>query len=339
MKEIIKKIAISIILSGVISCFIIPVSCKLTPEGIKIITSDYNTPAIESVSVTGEKNLRIVFSKSIKLKKYSVNEEISISECNVETCPDKGGVCFVELTFDSVLEPGFKYSLFGIVSDEIGNTLTFSVPFTGINSNIPDMRIVEVHPTNGKYSVSGNPVLITEYVVFDVLSDGNLAGLEFYSAYDGEEKKFVFPPVKVKQGEKIVLHLRTNEEGTISETGDDLSLSTAGFSKNNVRDLWQEENSARLGDKIDILYLKNSYDERIIDGLCYAASSNTDWPKESFTEACKLLIENNVWQSDLVEDAILSDGLSTTKSLVRVSDFNCKDSWIISPCKENAAKL
>lgn len=336
MKKIIIKISISLLLAGFIALSMSPLSCKLTPEGIKLITGDYKSPELQKVFLNKNNNLEVSFSKKINLLTYSIEPHIESSSSIVE---ESENLCKLKLELFSELSPGSKYSLFGMVKDEIGNTLTFSVPFYGINNSVPELEIVELHSQNGKYSLNGNPVLLTEYVVIKAKTSGNLAGLVLCSAYDGEKKDYLFPSVKIKEGEIIVLHLRSNEEGCINETGDNLDESTAGFSKPGVRDLWDENNVARLGDKIDVVLIKNSYDDSILDGIMYASSDNLDWSKELMYTYAQKLVESGIWKSTSVLEAVKTDSLSVTKCMVKTGSGNSGDSWRIGVCKENAAKL
>jgi len=75
-----------------------------------------------------------------------------------------------------------KYHLRGIAEDEAGNSLTFSLPLEGLNYEIPELEITEVHNRKGTAKDKSVPYPKEEFIEVLVRSDGNLAGLELFSA-------------------------------------------------------------------------------------------------------------------------------------------------------------
>lgn len=327
----------SLILAGIVLLFVCPVSCRLTPQGIKILHGDYSSPQIVSYSSVGQENLRIVFSKDVKLQCLSLTPFIALENALLQSSVDEGGICIADMKLKECMVPGGKYCLYGEAVDNAGNSLTFSVPFVGYNYDVPDVEITEVHSLNGKFSSGGKVVLITEYVELTVLSKGNLAGLYISSAYDGEGKIFELPGVEVMPGDVIICHYRSNEEGCVSETGSDINLSSAGFSKQNVRDLWLDDNTAKLGDKMDVILLRNKFDDKIIDCVCYAPSNSVDWTKALMNDYVQEAFDQNKWPSVEIKDCVKSDNLTATKCLVKTGKKNSFSSWETGVCKENAA--
>ena len=90
-----------------------------------------------------------------------------------------------------------------------------------------------------------------EFIELRILSDGNLSGLELYSAYDGDSKSYIFPVLDVFRGEVIIVHLRKKDETAVNELGSDLALSKSKYSSDKARDLWAENENARLGDEME----------------------------------------------------------------------------------------
>ena len=150
------------------------------------------------------------------------------------------------------------------------------------------------------------------------LEDGNLSGLELLSASDGEEKKFVFPAIDVKKGEIILVHPRTKEGGCINEDGDDLNLATAPHSKDGVRDLWSENLGSRYNDSTDVIYLRNSVDNSVMDVLLYAAEGSEEW-KSNVQEIVNLVYGAGLCNSSEISAAVVSKGVSPLKSLTRLN--------------------
>lgn len=349
---------------------VVPFSCKVSAEGIEIIGGDYTAPVIEAVNVIDEETVIMEFSDSVKMSnvvvspcipgisdssKHSQTEDLSPSLAAASGLYGKLPVQvsssedFKSITFNlgEKTKIGKGYEIFGTVEDKIGNTLTFCVPFTGFNSHFPKMIITEVLIKYGKGSSNGQTIYRGEYVELMVIEGGNLAGLEIFSAADGDSKKYSFPPIEVSKGEILLVHLRTIGDGCISEEGDDLDLATAPHSRNGIRDLWLDTSLAHFNDSSDVILLRNSVDNTIIDGLMYAADEATEW-KASVAEYAQVLVDAGIYSSPDISGASSSKGCTPQKSLTRdemdvlynrivdgeeielplISD---EDSWIVVP--------
>lgn len=327
----------TLVLTAVTLMCVIPFSCRVSEEGIIFVGGDYVSPVLEEVTVLDEKTVVMSFSEKIKLRSFTVSEQLKdISDSSehsetVELSPAllaaSGGYGMVEtdysvsedgciITFLAAdrYEVGKSYEIFGTVEDKAGNTLTYCVPFCGFNSCIPKIIMTEVQVKYKKYK---EDAFRCEFVELLALTDGNLSGLELVSAADGEGKKFVFPAVEVKAGEVILLHLRSAGSGCITESTD-YNESTALYSGKNVCDIWSENTKARLSDNSDIIIVRNSVDGRIFDAIMYAAEDATEWGKgmTSFAEAvCKA----GIYEGSSVSDAEINSGLgsSAIKSFCR----------------------
>ena len=163
-----------------------------------------------------------------------------------------------------------------------------------------------------------------EFVELVAVKEGNLSGLELFSAGDGEERRYEFPAVKVSRGEYITVHVRkppVNEkypedaEGMICELSDDLTLSTHTDSCNAARDLWSENEKACFADS-DIIVLRNSLSGRIEDCVLFAKSSLEQWP-EQYGKILSSVLEEGLWQnadgtaSCEPESAVCSDNVTS----------------------------
>ncbi len=321
MNSILKDILKSLVISLVVLAAIFPVSCKVTEQGIVLVnTNDYVFPKLDSYYVTGEKSLRLVFSEKVNLDSCILTPEIFISEKRMETSEGCSGLCFYDLEFAEKFAVGADYKFYGEVTDRIGNTLSFSVPFTGFNGSLPEMEITEVHPRYTSSKLVSGVAYKCEYIELLVKKAGNLAGLELYSANDGSEKSYKFPAIEVSENEIILVHLRTKEEGSVSELGTDLAISTARYSSNAARDLWQENENSRLGNEMDVILLRNTRDSAVLDAFCYAPSSALDWKSVEMSEAVLSAVSAGLWDSDSVSSAVCSDGMTATKSFVKIAE-------------------
>ena len=308
---------------------VLPFSCRVTEEGIIFTGGDYASPVLEEVYVLDDKNVRVSFSEKIKLKAYTVSEQIKdISDSDehsqtIELSPAlkaaSGGYgsieadyslsedgCAITYSAAQCYEVGKAYEIFGVVEDKAGNSLTFCVPFTGFNSQMPELVMTELQVNYKKYK---EDVYRCEFIEFLVLKEGNLSGLELVSAADGEGKKFVFPPVNVKAGEVFLLHLRSAGSGCITEA-EDLNASTAAYSGKNVRDIWSENTKARLSDNTDIVLVRNGVDGSILDAFMYAAESATEWGKGMAVFA-EEVVQSGIYEEGTVFEAEVNSGLGS----------------------------
>lgn len=327
-------------IAGITIFSVLPLSCKVTTEGIEIIGADYTAPVLESLTVLNDKTLEVHFSESVKLTSYVITpviENVSDSEeasytqdlakaIRAATDSDKKipvsivmspGGNVVTFILEEKTCIGKKYQIYGSVEDKIGNTMTFCIPFTGYNSAVPDVIMSEVQVKYAKGTVAGEAVYRCEFVELLILKDGNLSGLEIISGMDGEGKKYSLPAIDVKRGEIITVHLRTAGEGCVNEEGDDLSLATAAFSTDGVRDLWSENTTARYHDTSDVIILKNVVSGAVMDAIFYAAETDEEW-KSGPGEFAKLAEKAGVYGTDDISEAVSSKGCSPLKSFHRV---------------------
>lgn len=314
-----------------------PVSCKISEEGIIFVGGDYTSPILEEVCVLDEKSVQLRFSEKIKLRSYTVSEQIKdISDSSEHSETEElspalkaasGGYGSLEANYElsedgriltflasDCYEVGQPYEVFGIVEDKVGNSLTFCVPFRGFNSKLPKLIMTELQI---KYKKQKEDAFRCEYIEFLALSDGNLSGLELISAADGEAKKFDFPAEFVKAGEVFLVHLRSAGSGCITET-ENLNASTALYSGKNIRDIWSENNKARLSDNTDIILLRNEVDGNILDAFMYAAEDAVEWGKgmPSFVEE---VAASGIYESCEICDVEVNSGLGSVaaKSFTR----------------------
>lgn len=328
------------ILALVIVFAVVPMSCKVTTEGIEIIGADYSAPVLETFNVVSDKIIELEFSECVKLTSYivtpvienvsdssepSIDQQLakSISAASDEnnrietnTLMSNSGK---KITFimEEKTKIGKKYEVYGTVEDRIGNSLTFCVPFTGYNSSVPEMIMTEVQVKYAKGSLDGNTIYRNEFIELLALTKGNLSGLELISGMDGDSKKYVFPAVNVEKGEIIVVHLRTVGEGCVNEIEENLNDATAHFASDNVRDLWSENTTARLHDKSDVIILKNVVSGKVMDGLMYVSEIDTEW-KEGPAEYAALLEAAGIYDSAEISEAVSSKGISPTQSFNRI---------------------
>ncbi|MBE6349919.1 MAG: hypothetical protein E7062_04105 [Spirochaetaceae bacterium] len=308
-----------------ITCLLLSLSgasCNISSTGIEVVPLSETPPKLLTHSFIDESSLMMSFSGEVLLKNLQVFEKTSEGEIFFSDATSKKSetrpfsedvnaelVYNLEITFDKNTICGKNYVLSGNAEDLQGNSLLFEIAFTGFNNRIPKIILSEIRSTYTKPKY--------EFIELFVLTDGNLAGMELLSAYDGVEANYIFPAVEVKKGEYIVLHMRNDGDGCIDELDDNLNCSTYSESVENVRDLWISNTSARIGNS-DVILLKNRKDGQIIDGVLFSQSESTGWQKELQAEYAQMLFQSGIWKegSD-VTCAANSDGVTVTRTLSR----------------------
>ena len=346
-KEIVKIITAlgqGCIIAAVTLFVMCPFSCKVTAEGIKLITGDYTPPVLEEFAVIDESNLKLNFSEAVNISGIVISDvssmdygslshsqtiDLSLSlraasgefgrlESSWEL-EDEGKTVLINIIDGT--EIGKCYEVYGIVKDQTGNSITFAVPFIGFNPRIPyilmtEIQTVSISSQNKAEKNAGT--YRNEFIEFLAVTDGNLCGVELVSGYDGEERKYVFPDLEVTAGEVFVVHLRNRGEGCINETGDDLDSAFSGYTKPGIRDLWSDDRATVLGNKNDVIILRNPASGDIIDGVMYVNNSTEEWSKD-MEPLAQQLAASSIYPSAEITDAVNVNDMSDTKTMHRVS--------------------
>ncbi|MGP1458379.1 MAG: hypothetical protein ACTTKL_03620 [Treponema sp.] len=290
----------------------IPFSCRMTKEGIKLIRSDEPPAAITDFRVTGKNSARIAFTKNVALENCALSPEIPVSGIEYYSEPSDGNQMpfFADVKFDGDFETGKKYRFGGTAKDSAGNSLSFSLPLEGLNYEIPELEITEVHNRKGTAKDKSVPYPKEEFIEVLVRSDGNLAGLEIFSA-DKNAAVYAFPAIKVKRKDVIVVHLTNAEEpGAADETGEAINLSkTRWYSSDRARDLWNAGKKSCLAKDCDVVLLRNARDKTILDAFLYAPNAFEDWTNDSMRQAAQDVAVAGKWNGADVQSAAKSDGI------------------------------
>ena len=319
-----------------------PVSCKITEQGITILNGDYTPPVLNGFTVIDEKTVRLEFSEKVEVSGYVVariTDELFSSEehsktldlspalerasgvygalsCKVLPGAEPG---ILEIVLDQDMQVGQAYEFYSEVHDSSGNSLTIAIPFTGYNSRVPQLIITEIQTESvgQKKSEEVDGIFRNEFIELLALKGGNLAGLELCSAYDGEAKKFVFPVIEVADGEVFVVHMRKRGNGCVSELGENLCAATSSYASVNVRDLWTDIETTTLGNKTDIILLRNTADKKLLDAVMFRASNVEAWPKKMI-DYSSVIDESGIYESGDVENAFVTDEMTTSKTMYRL---------------------
>lgn len=307
-----------LIVSSVVVVAAFPFSCRLTEDGLKIVSSDSAVPKIVSFYSDSSSSLALVCSQSVIVSDAAVKSDDGTYAVEAAVGYEDGGK-HVLFSLPEPTQAGSSYALSGVITDESGNSLSFSLPFTGFNSNPARLLLTEVR---SKHSSSAGAIKKSEFVELYVLKGGSLAALELVTGSDGEDKKYAFPAIDVRAGEYIVVHFRTVSSGEcVDELGGNLKLST-GTDSSGARDFWIDNTESRISDN-DVIIVRDSCRNLVIDALLYSASSKTSWYYKGQKSLSAEAFESGVWQGGSeVEYAAVSDGITLTRTMSRLNVDN-----------------
>jgi hypothetical protein len=241
----------------------------------------------------------------------------------------------VKVKLSRPFNAGEKITADILVEDGRRNTLNVLVPFRTRNDRIPDLLINELRTEYTKPKA--------EYVELRALSAGNLGAVRLFAAgHSLTNPLYEFPPMEVKAGEYIVLHLRTLEEGWVDETGAEPDLSKGTDSCPAARDLWISGNTEYLR-KTDAVFLLDQ-DDAVIDAVILSEGADS-WQKKAYMgPAAQLLGAKGAWlpledssgEPPGSGDAVASNKSTTTQSVSRdetIPDSNRSGDWYITAQK------
>jgi hypothetical protein len=226
-------------------------------------------------------------------------------------------------------EPGLPVEADLLVEDEYENIVGKQVSFRTRNNHVPEMKINELRTEYDKPKA--------EFIEFKMLTDGNLGALRVFAEGNNKAPQiYEFKPVEVKEGEYVVLHLRTLEDSYKDEYGEDLNESGGTDSSATARDLWIA-GSTELLRKTDVVYVLDQ-DDNVLDAVMIAETPSPSWNKPYFAEVAEFLFSRNAWKSPAgtvcsPEDAVNSSGTTATKSISRdeaVENNYTKAGWYVT---------
>jgi len=311
------------VLAGALAVFAL-FSCSLDPEAVKIWGGDVTVPTLLSLETVSESDIVAKFSQAVSVVDAAVTVSRDGSTLAARWAPLSDGKSFV-FTVSGTPGIGMRAMLTGSVSDGRGDTLAFSVPYTGFNTRVPELRINEIRTSYSKPKV--------EFIELYAVKGGNLGGVEIRYVGNEDNPAYEFPPAEVKAGEYIVYHLRTVEEGLVDEV-DSMSASAGVETRSDARDFWNNLTRSPLkGD--NVILLRERKGGRIMDAVLSASAKLTDWPTDSLRAAAAEAVAAGAWKPGaLASDAVPSDGMTPTRTLgrdERSTDSGFAADWALCP--------
>ena len=139
-----------------------------------------------------------------------------------------------------------------------------------------------------------------------------------------------------------MVHLRTVGEGCVNELGENLDEATAPYAVSGVRDLWSENTTARYNDDSDVIILRNSATESVLEAFMYAVEDASEWKKGPVVLA-KEAAAAGIYDGEGIEYAAINYKTTPKKSFIRLdasqilSDILEGNDYVypINQCAEN----
>ncbi|AEE16029.1 hypothetical protein [Treponema brennaborense] len=292
------------------------VSCRITEDSVQQVEGDMIAPELIAVSQLNETQLRLSFSEDVGVSAANVYADgVLFCTGTAAGSGTEAAALSAEpvITLDAAPAVGVQYVLTGTAADKKGNSLLFTIPFSGYNGRVPALVLSEIR---SEYS-SGK----SEFIELYVLSPGNLAGVTVYSANDDKYGAYEFPAADVAAGEYVTLHYRLSAddaEACVDETGADLNASASKESCGDSRDFWIRDSVARIG-KSDVVLLRDRAGGKLLDALPYSESSKTAWKTDALRAAAQEAADAGVWPAggDDFSESFCSDGVTATRTLSR----------------------
>ncbi len=270
---------------------VVPGGCRTSIDGVEFLSGDFTVPQLEDMKIVDSGHVSMTLSKEVIVNRASVRKDGidgEKSEISVESEISDDGRS-IDFKLGENTEVGGLYVLDAEIEDSRGNTLTLSVDFKGFNDRVPLMAFSEIR-TGATASKN-----IFEFVELYVLKEGNTSGLSIVSASDGEDRRYQFPAMEVKKGERIVVHYRNYDKTCVDETGENLLLAGAEDCSS-ARDLFMQQNEkSSLGDKTDVLMLRNDDTSVIYDAFLYLEKGKKSAFDEKFNGALEAIEESGIW--------------------------------------------
>jgi hypothetical protein len=206
------------------------------------------------------------------------------------------------------------------VKDDWENSLSVEVPLT-VNDWIPKIEINELYT-----EYQGSPLRV-EFIEFKVKSAGDLDGLQLYIMWDAKNPfVYNFPPVDIKLGEYVTLHLRTPDNTCVNELGENLNESGGIDSCPTARDLWIHGITAKYLHRTDIVYLQDS-SGNVLDAVILNETPGEKWSssRQHFAEIMEDLYYRGAWKSTSGQlpgpfDAVDTSSITATKTVSRYEE-------------------
>jgi hypothetical protein len=253
-----------------------------------------SAPIFLYCKTVSEKEIVFGFSQPVTMVSLDLDIEFEYKK------PERGKTITVSL--EESLVSGKVLTADFMAEDAYGNKIEKQVLFSSTASPAPALQINELRTEYSKPRA--------EYIELKMLSDGNLEGLCVYAEGNKPSKIYEFNAVEVKEGEYVVLHLRTFEESCKDEYGASLNESGGTDSSPTARDFWIAGSTEHLR-KTDAVYVLDQNDW-VLDAVMISKESLPQWGNANFREAAELLFRQGAWKSPVGDVCTPADAVDTS---------------------------
>lgn len=294
---------------------------------------DMRPPAIVSWGAEDERRVVVVFDEPLSeaLPVFGASPGPEVASVVVA---DDG--LSVQVDLDGSQEPGASYALTGAVADGSGNRCDFLLPYWGYNPD-PPLLVINELLTEGS---STHPDAVELYVA----DGGQCAGLTFFVGVPSDwDVRYVFAPLRVEQGDYIVLHLKP--EGLEAEIDESVERTASGGrdASAGAWDLWYRGGDGALSGKNGALSVCLTPNGPILDAVPYSertVGSDTRYGgfgTASLRDRVSAIVAAGAWTASdppVPEDCARSVGTTSTRTICRSSgsvDTDSAADWHIVP--------
>jgi hypothetical protein len=144
--------------------------------------------------------------------------------------------------------------------------------------------------------------------------------------------------VEVEAGEYLLIHLRTLDQNSLDETGDDPDLSPGSEAVPGARDFWVPSAAKRLR-KTDAVLLLDQ-DDRVLDAVLLTENPEAPWNRDGLDRAAEILGAQGAWlpregggRNPGPQDGVISKGTTATRTICRdeaKEDSGAAGDWYIA---------
>jgi hypothetical protein len=287
--------------------------------------------AFLNCKAVSENEIEFTFSKAVTVTSVNFNPELQIASI------ENGSAVKVRLE-EKETTPGRQITADLLAKDEKKNSINVIVPFRSRNNRMPDLVINEICTENGNSTNKR-----TEFIELKMKSDGNLGAMRVVIIGNSTASRhtvYEFTPCEVKNGDYVVIHLRTLEESCKNEYKGDIKESGGVNSSPLAWDFWMPENTKWIQKAATAVYVLDQ-DDNVLDAVMISETPETpdsEWKKDYFAEAAEFLFQQGAWKSKDGQicspaDAVISAGATNTRTICRnenAEDTNTAADWYIT---------
>jgi len=287
----------------------------------QILGGSSKAPLFLDCKAVSESEIEFTFSQPVKVVSLTFEPKLTIASV------EDGST--VRVKVEETTGPGAKFTADLLAEDDSRNTINVLVPFKSRNNRIPALVINEFRTEYSKPKV--------EFIELKMKKAGNLGAARVFIAGGSQKPSFYeFSPVEVKEGEYVVLHLRTIEDNCKDEYGENLDESGGTDSSPAARDFWIP-GANKLFNKTGVVYVLNQ-DDCVLDAVMFSETPDSWWKKDYLAEAAEFLYAQGAWKSAngticRPADAISSAGTTATRTICRnetTANTNTAADWYIT---------